>query len=77
MSDTFKEGKRRGRSLKTPPKMVSTDRKLHKIDWPVSSRHTYGHTEKILRRCRKIWTRLLNKRRRNLDKSVIEDSLND
>lgn len=77
MSDSYKEGKRRGRNLKTPPENVSSDRKLHKISHPVGSRHVYGHTEKILGRCRKIWTRLLNKRRRQLDKSIIEDNLED
>jgi hypothetical protein len=35
-------------------------------------RHTYGHTEKILRRNRKLWTRLAAKRRRRLDKQAVE-----
>ncbi len=34
-------------------------------------RHTYGHTEKILRRNRKLWTRLAAKRRRRLDKEAV------
>ena len=33
----------------------------------ISARHTFGSTEKILRRNRKTWTRLVNKRRRAID----------
>lgn len=37
----------------------------------VLERHSWGSTEKILRRNRKTWTRLGNKRRRQADKEVI------
>jgi hypothetical protein len=36
--------------------------------------HTFGTTEKVLRRNRKIWDRLANKRRREIDKKAVEDS---
>lgn len=38
-----------------------------------SKRHHFGSTEKILRRNRKIWTRLLNKQRRALDKKAAKE----
>jgi hypothetical protein len=38
-------------------------------------RNTYGGTERILKRSRKLWNRLINKERRSLDKEAIEDSL--
>jgi hypothetical protein len=67
MSDTDKEGKRgRGRPEVRPP--------TPQIGESMTSRHSYGRTEKILRRCRKIWTRLTNKRRRDLDKKIIGES---
>ena len=69
-SDTVKEGKRFWRKTKSPPK----NELGFKLADPVQKRHTYGHTEKILRRNRKTWTRLLNKRRRALDKAKIEES---
>jgi hypothetical protein len=37
----------------------------------VAQRHQYGSSEKILRRNRKTWTRLGNKRRRAVDKKVV------
>ena len=70
MSDTNKPGKRSWRNIKNRPKDIDGA----KLSWPVRSRHTYGHTEKILRRNRKTWTRLLNKRRRALDKKKIEEN---
>ena len=38
-----------------------------------NKRHHFGSTEKILRRNRKIWTRLLNKQRRALDKKATKE----
>ena len=40
----------------------------------VRKRRTYGCTEKILRRNRKTWTRLANKRRRALDKTRAQEA---
>jgi hypothetical protein len=70
VSKTIKEGKRRWRTFKSPPS--NEDAKLSET---VSSRHSYGRTEKILRRNRKIWTRLLNKRRRVVDKAKVDEAL--
>lgn len=53
MSRTAKEGKR------FRVKLVATSG----VKAAVQSRHTWGSTEKILRRNRKTWTRLSNKRR--------------
>jgi hypothetical protein len=39
----------------------------------VQKRHTFGRTEKILRRNRKTWTRLGNKRRRQADKTAASE----
>ena len=39
----------------------------------IIKRHTFGRTEKILRRNRKIWTRLAAKRRRANDKKKIDE----
>lgn len=36
-------------------------------------RHQFGSTEKILRRNRKTWTRLGNKRRRAVDKKAAKE----
>lgn len=64
MSRTKKEGKRnRG---------VSKRHESAGIGDAVQSRHSFGSTEKILRRNRKTWTRLANKRRRALDKKAVE-----
>jgi hypothetical protein len=43
------------------------------INRAIKNRHTFGFSEKILRRCRKIWTRLANKRRRAIDKKEIKE----
>jgi hypothetical protein len=40
----------------------------------IYKRHTWGSTEKILRRGRKLWSRLFAKRRRQLDKDAINIS---
>ena len=40
----------------------------------VIKRHAFGATEKILRRNRKIWTRLAAKIRRRLDQKAIKES---
>jgi len=45
------------------------------INAAINDRHTYGSTEKILRRNRKLWTRLANKRRRRIDKNKIEEGI--
>ena len=42
----------------------------------IAKRHTYGSTEKILRRNRKIWTRLAAKIRRRLDQKATQESNN-
>ena len=60
MSRTKKQGKRR-RGVKG---------KLEGVGDAVSMRHWFGSTEKILRRNRKTWTRLANKRRRRIGKTA-------
>ena len=40
----------------------------------VDKRHLFGSTEKILRRNRKTWVRIGNKRRRRADKIATKDS---
>lgn len=62
MSRTVKEGKRR--------RSVDCRGESKEIDSAVSSRHSFGSTEKIRRRNRKTWTRLAAKRRRELDKKA-------
>jgi len=69
MSDTYKAGKRSYRKVGYKPHNRTEQD-------AISSRHTFGRTEKILRRCRKIWTRLLNKRRRQADKDTVARELN-
>lgn len=66
MSDTKKEGKR-GRVVSIYAEDVSFFKSINR-------RHSWGQTEKILRRNRKLWTRLLNKCRRRVDKEKIEES---
>lgn len=66
MSDTNKEGKR-GRVVNMTPEFPG-------MRDCITSRHGFGSTEKILRRNRKTWTRLLNKLRRRHDKQQIEES---
>jgi hypothetical protein len=65
VSRTKKPGKRDRytRTLKTPPLDAGG---------AVRHRHHHGSTERILRRNRKTWTRLGNKRRRRLDRAVID-----
>lgn len=70
VSKTHKEGKRSGRNIKSPPSYKEGG----KLTWTLFGRHGYGRTEKILRRNRKTWTRLLNKRRRRLDRDSIDAS---
>lgn len=60
MSRTTKAGKR-GRQVRVKPADPAVGNAVH-------MRHIYGSTEKILRRNRKTWTRLANKRRRQVDK---------
>ncbi len=42
---------------------------------PIEQRHTYGRTEKILRRNRAIWSRLFAKIGRRIDARVIKEGL--
>ena len=67
MSRTTKEGKR-GKGKRNPLPKGKPDGRA------VFGRHFYGSTEKILRRNRKTWTRLGNKRRRRLDKEEVARS---
>ena len=46
-------------------------RRQRELGDAVAQRHQYGSSEKILRRNRKTWTRLGNKRRRAVDKKVV------
>lgn len=63
MSRTIKEGKRR-RGVHVKTETIG-------IGDAISSRQNWGHTEKIRRRNRKIFTRLANKRRRAIGKQII------
>lgn len=65
MSDTKKEGKR--------AKIVKSHAESPEIREAMFARHMWGSTEKILRRNRKLWVRLANKRRRVLDKLAVDD----
>jgi phosphotransacetylase len=67
MSDTHKTEK--GGRIKFPQ---NEDKRINNA---IRDRNTYGSTEKILRRNRKIWTRLVNKIRRRIDKNQIEEGL--
>jgi hypothetical protein len=64
MSRTTKEGKRAKHDRTT--RASNADQFC-----AVMPRHTFGSSEKILRRNRKTWTRLGNKRRRRHDRKVI------
>jgi len=66
VADTKKQGKR-GRVVSMCPDFANARD-------CISGRHGFGSTEKILRRNRKIWTRLLNKKRRRHDKEQTEES---
>jgi hypothetical protein len=66
MSNTIKPGKRGFRHVRVKEDAA--------IMGTISDRHSYGSTEKILRRCRKIWTRLAAKIRRRLDKKAIQEN---
>jgi hypothetical protein len=66
VSHTHKEGKR-GRVVELAPQFEG-------MRDCIISRHSFGSTEKILRRNRKTWTRLLNRLRRRHDKDQIEES---
>ena len=68
MSDTKNEGKRR--------RFPKSKGESPAIRSAMENRHGWGHTEKILRRNRKLWTRLVNRRRRALDKAAIVESGN-
>ena len=63
MSRTLKAGKR---------SKLSSSAKQHDVFCAVMQRRHWGSTEKILRRNRKTWTRLGNKRRRRADKEASE-----
>jgi hypothetical protein len=73
MSDSYKAGKRGKYCNPRYVKHANTETKSQ--DWAISDRHMQGSTEKILRRCRKIWTRLLGKRRRATGKKLIVSQL--
>ena len=68
MSNTFKEGKRLRQVAHYPECSELRD--------CIVKRHGFGKTEKIRRRNRKTWTRLMNKIRRRLDKHRVEESSN-
>ena len=42
---------------------------------PLMQRHTFGHTEKILRRNRQLWSRLFAKIGRRLDARIVKEGL--
>lgn len=67
MSRTQKEGKRWRRvRIKDSTGIMEA----------IQSRMTWGSTEKIRRRNRRLWERLAAKIRRSLDKQEIKDGLN-
>lgn len=66
MSKTKKQGKRGFRHVDSNEDPA--------IKASIVKRHTFGSTEKILRRNRKIWTRLTAKIRRHLDQKAIQES---
>lgn len=41
--------------------------------WLVSARHSFGHTEKIRRRNRRLWARKFSKEGRKLDRVETSD----
>jgi len=64
------------------PKQSKNDKGLPKSkarskrqSWLRYARRSYGHTEKILRRNRKLWARKHSKEGRQLDKDAIKKSL--
>jgi hypothetical protein len=63
MARTYKEGKRGWRQVP-----LGAGRG---VGFAIEKRHTWGSTEKILRRNRRLWERLAAKRRRAVDKRVI------
>lgn len=69
-SNKPEKGARGKLGSKVIPKLKDAPEVLESI----LSRHMFGQTEKILRRNRKVWTRLTNKRRRNIDKKTINES---
>ena len=67
LSRTVKEGKRDGYTrLRAGGRTEAPE-----IKEAICKRQIFGATEKILRRNRKVWTRLGNKRRRRLDKEAV------
>ena len=70
MSDTFNPGKRSFRLVKYK------HRNTKQCD-AVSCRHTFGSTEKILRRNRRIWERLYAKIGRQIDKEEIVSGMSE
>ncbi len=70
MSRTHKAGKRFFRRVRNRPEASN-------MKEPIFSRQMWGSTEKILRRNRKTWTRLLAKRRRVLGRDAIRAQLED
>lgn len=72
MSDTKKEGKRGWRAAKHADVPVGMETRAAQI---LCLRHSFGSTEKILRRNADLWRRLLGKARREADKLAIKDEL--
>lgn len=68
MSDTVKQGKA-GSRCRPELRPRSTQQ-----SGALAQRRQYGRTEKILRRNRKLWTRLYAKIGRRLDKQAITES---
>lgn len=66
MSKTKKQGKRGFRHVESNEDPA--------IKSAIYKRHAFGSTEKILRRNRKIWTRLAAKIRRRLDQKAAKES---
>lgn len=73
MSDSHKSEKRG--KYRNPRNIRCADVENKRQSWAISDRHHYGSTEKILRRNRKLWTRLLGKRRRANGKETIAKQL--
>ncbi len=75
MSDSHKSEKRG--KYRNPRRIRCADVENQEQSWAIYDRHQQGSTEKILRRNRKLWTRLLGKRRRANGKAVIAKQLAD
>jgi hypothetical protein len=72
-SETDNPGSEKSGSRGRPALRPRSDRQ----NWLLSDRRSYGSTEKILRRNRKLWTRMFSKEGRKLDRQVIADQVSD